>query len=61
MEYNGITLDSLFLLAENRFRDSKPFYEEHKEQLKAYYQKNKEKINEQKRIAYKKRTEASEE
>ena len=34
MEYNGITLDSLFLLAENRFRDSKPFYEEHKEQLK---------------------------
>lgn len=34
MEYKGITPDSLFLLAENRFRDSKDFYEEHKEEIK---------------------------
>lgn len=34
MEYNGITRDSLFLLADNRFRNSKAYYEEHKEQIK---------------------------
>lgn len=34
MEYKGITRDALFLLADNRFRDSKAFYEEHKEQIK---------------------------
>ncbi len=34
MEYKGITHDALFLLAENRFRDSKAFYEEHKEEIK---------------------------
>lgn len=30
MDYPGIAADSLFLLAENRFQDSKAFYEEHK-------------------------------
>ncbi len=30
MTYPGISADSLFLLAENRFQDSKAFYEEHK-------------------------------
>ena len=30
MNYPGITADSLFLLAENRFQDSKAFYEEQK-------------------------------
>ncbi len=35
MEYKGITRDALFLLADNRFRDSKAFYEEHKEEIKA--------------------------
>ena len=30
MEFNGISAESLFLLAENRFQDSKAFYEEHK-------------------------------
>ncbi len=35
MQYNGITRDSLFLLAENRFRNSRDFYEEHKEQIKS--------------------------
>lgn len=34
MEYKGITPDAMFLLAENRFRDSKAFYEEHKEDIK---------------------------
>ena len=34
MEYSGISRDSLFLLADNRFRDSKAFYEEHKEAIK---------------------------
>ena len=29
-EFNGISADSMFLLAENRFQDSKAFYEEHK-------------------------------
>lgn len=33
-EFKGITPETLFLLAENRFRDSKPFYEEHKEEIK---------------------------
>lgn len=35
MEYKGITRDSLFLLADNRFRDSRDFYEEHKEEIKS--------------------------
>ncbi len=35
MKYNGITKDTLFLLSDNRFRDSREFYEEHKEELKA--------------------------
>lgn len=35
MEYKGITRDSLFLLADNRFRDSRDFYEEHKEDIKS--------------------------
>ncbi len=30
MSFSGIGADSLFLLAENRFQDSKAFYEEHK-------------------------------
>ncbi|MBR5524752.1 MAG: DUF2461 family protein [Clostridia bacterium] len=30
MDFPGIAADSLFLLAENRFQDSKAFYEEHK-------------------------------
>ena len=30
MSFSGIGTDSLFLLAENRFQDSKSFYEEHK-------------------------------
>ena len=34
MEYKGITRDALFLLADNRFRDSKAYYEEHKEDIK---------------------------
>lgn len=34
MEYKGITRDALFLLADNRFRDSKAYYEEHKEEIK---------------------------
>lgn len=35
MIYNGITRDTLFLMTDNRFRDSREFYEEHKEELKA--------------------------
>lgn len=35
MEYKGITRDALFLMADNRFRDSKEYYEEHKEQIKS--------------------------
>ncbi|MBQ2847413.1 MAG: DUF2461 domain-containing protein [Clostridia bacterium] len=35
MEYKGITRDALFLLADNRFRDSKAYYEEHKEEIKS--------------------------
>ena len=35
MEYKGITREALFLLADNRFRDSKTFYEEHKEEIKS--------------------------
>lgn len=34
MEYKGITTDVLFLMADNRFRDSKAFYDQHKEALK---------------------------
>ena len=34
MKYDGITRESLFLFADNRFRDSREFYEEHKEELK---------------------------
>ena len=33
-QYEGIQADSLFLLAENRFNDSKAFYEEHKPAIK---------------------------
>ncbi len=33
--YQGISADSLFLLAENRFQDSKSFYEEHKPAIRA--------------------------
>ncbi len=33
MDYPGIGAESLFLLAENRFQDSKAFYEEHKKQI----------------------------
>lgn len=35
MGYNGIKPEALYLLAENRFRDSKQFYEEHKEEIKS--------------------------
>ncbi len=35
MKYDGITRESLFLMADNRFRNSKSFYDEHKEELKA--------------------------
>ncbi len=35
MEYKGITRDALFMLADNRFRDSKAYYEEHKEEIKS--------------------------
>ncbi len=34
MNYSGITSDSMFLLALNRFNDSRDFYEENKEQIK---------------------------
>lgn len=34
-EFNGISAEMLFLLAENRFQDSKSFYEEHKPTIKA--------------------------
>ena len=34
MNYNGITRDALFMLADNRFRNSKAYYDEHKEELK---------------------------
>lgn len=34
MPFEGITADSLYLLAENRFHDSKAFYEEHKPAIK---------------------------
>ncbi len=34
MNYNGITQDALFMLADNRFRNSKAYYDEHKEELK---------------------------
>ena len=33
MNFPGIPAESLFLLAENRFQDSKAFYEEHKPQI----------------------------
>lgn len=32
--YSGIKAESIELLCQNRFNDSKPFYEEHKEELK---------------------------
>ncbi len=35
MEYKGITRDALFMLVDNRFRDSKAYYEEHKEEIKS--------------------------
>ena len=34
MPFEGITAESLYLLAENRFQDSKAFYEEHKPAIK---------------------------
>ena len=34
MPFEGITADCLYLLAENRFQDSKAFYEEHKPVIK---------------------------
>lgn len=33
MDFVGISAESLFLLAENRFQDSKAFYEEHKKEI----------------------------
>ena len=33
MDFPGISAESLFLLAENRFQDSKAFYEENKKQI----------------------------
>ena len=33
MSFPGISAESLFLLAENRFQDSKAFYEEHKKEI----------------------------
>lgn len=35
MKYNGITSEALFMMADNRFRNSKTYYDEHKEELKA--------------------------
>ncbi len=35
MEYKGITRDALFMLVDNRFRDSKAYYDEHKEEIKS--------------------------
>ncbi len=35
MEYKGITRDDLFRLADNRFRNSKAYYEENKETIKS--------------------------
>lgn len=35
MKFDGITTDAMLLLAENRFRDSRDFYEENKERIKA--------------------------
>ncbi len=35
MKYDGISRDMLFLMADNRFRNSKAFYEEHKQELKS--------------------------
>lgn len=35
MGFNGITSEAMLLLSENRFRDSREFYEEHKEEIKA--------------------------
>ena len=34
MEYKGISGDTLFLLAQNRFENSRDFYESHKEEIK---------------------------
>ena len=35
MEFKGITSEALFMMADNRFRNSKAYYDEHKEELKA--------------------------
>ena len=35
MEYKGITPEALFLLADNRFRNSKEYYESRKEEIKS--------------------------
>ncbi|MCQ2472197.1 MAG: DUF2461 domain-containing protein [Clostridia bacterium] len=34
MAFNGISAEAMWLLAQNRFENSKPFYEEHKEEIK---------------------------
>ena len=34
MEFKGITSEALFMMADNRFRNSKAYYDEHKEELK---------------------------
>ena len=34
-DFKGITQDALFLMQLNRFNDSKAFYEENKEKIKA--------------------------
>ena len=35
MEYKGITPEALFLLADNRFRNSKEYYESRKQEIKS--------------------------
>lgn len=35
MPYNGITAEAMWLLAQNKFENSKLFYEEHKEEIKS--------------------------
>ena len=34
MKFDGITAEARLLLSENRFRDSKDFYDENKEKIK---------------------------
>lgn len=35
MDFKGISAESMLLLSENRFKDSREFYEEHKEEIKS--------------------------